>query len=124
MAENYYDMSLEQSTSVADMNAPRTPAPPMLRIVDPDTGLRGKPKTAAERIKHHLSVYERVAAALNPADIRQMLELTEAILQDANDLAAEAQELRSGMLASILGVNPRLISRERLEKLILEIADH
>ena len=122
MAESYYDMTLEPSTSTSDISGPRSPSSTVLRIVDPDTGLRGKPKTATERLKHHLSVYERIAAALDPADIKQLLELTEAILQDAKDLATEAQETRSAMLASILGVSPKSISRVRLEKLIGEIA--
>lgn len=121
MAESYSDMSLEPRAHASDLTTPRTPP---LRIVDPETGFRGKPKTAAERIKHHLSVYERLVGDPNPADIKQVLELTEAILQDAQDLVGEAQQLRSTMLASILGLNPKTISPQRLDKLIAGISQH
>ncbi len=123
MTESYSDASLEPVQHPSDLTRSRTPATATLRIVDPETGLRGKPKTAAERIKHHLSVYERLTADLHPADIKQTLELTEAIRQDAQDLVGEAQLLRSTMLASILGLNPKTLPREYLDRLISGIAE-
>ena len=124
MAESYSDMSLEPELYSADLSRPRTPAAPALQIVDRDTGLRGRPKTAAERIKHHLSVYELVTASLHPADIKQLIELTHAILQDAQDVVSEAQQIRAGMLANILGVSPKSISSDQLERLINGLARH
>ena len=118
MAESYLDTSFECATPSSDMLRPRSPAAPTLRIVAPEPGRRGKPKNAAELIKHHLSVYERITADLNPADIKQMLELGDAILQDARDLMADAQQTRSAMLASILGLSPQALSGAHLEKLI------
>lgn len=122
MAESYSDMSLEHQIEPSDRVRPRSPPAATLQIVDRDTGLRGRPKTAAERIKHHLSVYERVSITLHPADIKQMIELTHAILQDAKDLVGEAQQLRSGMLASILGLNPKSISPDQLDRLVAGLA--
>lgn len=118
VSESYLDMSLSPAVRSEDRLGPRIPAKSVLKIVDPETNFRGKPKTATERLKHHLSVYERVVNDLAPCDVKQAVELSEAIAQDAKDLLVETLAVRSTMVANVLGIDAKVVTPE----LVTEIA--